>query len=441
MALSITTSSIRKHRPSLPPVGGGTITLSDFSRDRVLFDSGAARGLNMAGVPLSGTATAGAAVQTRAVTETGTPVTGWTTVATAAADGTWAGAITPGRNAAWLRPQVRLAAAPTVTATTVNRFGVGHVWALWGQSELVGILTTNVATGETLAAPDMVQVLGPSLTPSQVRHVTADAPIGTSVTALANALHEIAPGDKFALVFHAVAGAGVDELFDDANAARLWANEVALHQLATADGQSVGLASMSWFADPRSQGPTYGEVMHRLMFGRTVAGTPITFPATMPGGYQAAWTASHYWGELYDYAHTRWLPYGPHRFDITQDMRNALLKRADGLADQAIGAIPIIRASWRTAVAASAEPALLPLGIEPLSYLNGYASGSTWTDTPHPGNQSIHGAPRWARYTALALAQGWPISPCRSSTSPHGRRMARISRSGRAPGRSPRRAG
>ena len=392
-------------RAIAPPQGGVVITLADFSRDRVVFDSGAARGVNSGLVALSGTATAGQTVQARAMTETGAAVTGWATVATAAAGGAWSGTMAVPRNAAWLRAQVRLAAAPAVTATTINRFGVGHVIALWGQSELAGILVETAASGEVLAADDRVQVLGPSASPTQVRHVSAAAPISSSVVALANALHDITPDDKFALVFHCVSGTGWDELFDDTNMGRSWPNEVALHETATADGQSVGLATMSWFADPRGQGSTYGEVAHRLMFGRTVAGEAVTFPAVMPGGWTPNWTANHHWGDLYDYALTRWLPYGPHRFDITVDMRNALV-RADGVTDAAIGGIPINRASWRTMIAASAEPALLDLGIEPLSYLNGHASGASWTDTPHPGTLSVHGKPRWARYTAIAMAQG-----------------------------------
>ena len=405
MALSITNGSIRRNRAARPPVTGGTITIGDFTRDKTLFDSGAARGLNAASVPLSGTATAGAVIQARAVTEAGTAVTGWTNIATAAGDGLWSGDLTAERSATWLRPEVRLASSPAVVATTANRFGVGHVWALWGQSELAGILSETAASGEALAADDMVQVLGPTKTLA-VQHVTTATPITSSVVAMANALHEIAPNDKFALVFHCVSGTGWDETFDDSKTARSWADDLALHQLATADGQSVGLASMSWFADPRSQGPTYGEVAHQLMFGRTVAGAPITFPALMDGKWAPNWTADHYWGDIYDYSLTRWLPYGPHRFDITQDMQNALLKRSDGTADAAIGAIPYCRTAWRNMVSASTEPALLDLGIEPMSYLNGYVSGSAWTDISHPGRYSEHGKPRWARHTALAMAQG-----------------------------------
>lgn len=388
-----------------PPIVNGTITISDFSRDKTLFDSGAALGLNAASVPLSGTATAGAVIQARTVTEAGAEVTGWANVATAAGDGSWSAAVTEARSATWLRPEVRLAAAPDVAATTANRFGVGHVWALWGQSELAGMLIETATFGEALAADDMVQVLGPTGSPT-VAHVTAANPVTSSVVAMANALHELAPNDKFALVFHCVAGTGWDETFDDSKAGRSWADDLALHQLATADGQSVGLASMSWFADPRSQGTTYGEVAHQLMFGRTVAGAPITFPATIDGGWSADWTADHYWGDIYDYSLTRWLPYGPHRFDITQDMQNALLKRADGTGDSAIGGIPYCRTAWRDMVAASTEPALLGLGIEPMSYLNGYANGSAWTDVSHPSRYSEHGKPRWARHTAIAMAHG-----------------------------------
>lgn len=112
------------------------VTVSAFSRDRVVFDSGAAVGGTEASVPLSGTATAGRDVEARAVDEDGGQVVGWTRIGGAGADEAWSGTLDVPLTAAWLRPEVRLAGGGAAEAQGTRRFGVGHVIALWGEGAL-----------------------------------------------------------------------------------------------------------------------------------------------------------------------------------------------------------------------------------------------------------------------------------------------------------------
>ena len=450
------------------PQTGGTdvpLTLADFSRDRALFDSGAHLGRDAAAVPLSGTGAPGAAVEARVVTEAGVPVTAWAPLATAGADGRWAATLSAPRHAAWLRPEVRPAADPTAVRTTAHRFGSGHVWALWGQSEVARLWSGYGSQTPPVPVPDdeAVQMIwhdassGAGADGVRHHHVTDADPHTAAFAAMAATLSALRPGEKFALVHHTVPGTDFRSLMnegDDRHDRRPWPNDQALHAYATADGQQIGVAAASWFASPGSLGSSYGEVFYAYAAGRRLDGSPLTIPGdnAIAGG---TYHLDHSWAELYDYAHTRWVPYGPHRFDITGDMRSATQVQPDpwdasetyrrgrfvayggrlyrSQYDGNVGQTPSgtaastdawahttdtpqynlrnkerARQSWR---ALSADPrsadVFLPAGLEPLAYQNGFrhADGS-WTDLTHPAPSSEDGVPRLARLTALALAQG-----------------------------------
>jgi hypothetical protein len=230
---------------------------------------------------------------------------------------------------------------------------------------------------------------------------------------MANALIAARPGEKFALLFHSVPGTDPRDLVDDGQAGRAWAADKALHDFACADGQSVGIAAMSWFAAPRALAGSYGEALFPLFSGKTLAGAAVTIPGTIAysGG---SYHADHWFGELYDYARTRWVAYGPHRFDIGQDMQDAT-HALGGAADGGLIAIQSCRASWRAMLASPHATMFLPLGIEPTTYVNGYADGAGgWTDAPHPAGNSSDGAARWAVLTANAVLRAaglaaWPV--------------------------------
>lgn len=393
------------------------VTVANFSRDRTLFDSGAAFGRAVADIPLSGSGTAGRTVEARAVStdDGGASGTAWAEIGIVGENGTWSGTISVPRGASWFRAQVRVKESPHVVAQTANRFGVGHVFAIWGQSEVERIASTfyDNTAAPAVADDEAVQIfLGAASVPS--RHlVTTAAPYSAGVAALADTLIAARPGEKFAIVFQAVAGTDPRALVNDSDPDRMWSADKALHDFACADGQHVGIAAMSWFASPRGLAANYGEALFPLFSGKTLAGAPVAIPGTIshPGG---SFHADHWFGELYDYARTKWAAYGPHRFDIAADMQDAT-HLAGGTNEAALIAIQGCRQGWRAMVASPQATMFLPQGIEPVTYVNGYDNGAGgWTDTPHPAGNTPDGTQRWARLTALAILraaglQSWPV--------------------------------
>ena len=205
ITLSALTLDQRPAGSSSPGPAPGTISISGFSRDRTIFDSGAGFGRALADIPLHGGGTAGEIVEARAVSldDGGATTTAWADVATADAGGLWSGTITVPRSTSWFRPEVRLKAHPGVAAQGADRFGVGHVIAIWGQSEPDRIISTfhNATTPPAVADPEAVQIFhGAAATPA--RHpVTNAAPLTAGAAALAATLISARPGEKFAVIF------------------------------------------------------------------------------------------------------------------------------------------------------------------------------------------------------------------------------------------------
>lgn len=414
ITLSALTIDPRRVGGSTPAPNLGSVTLASFSADRVIFDSGAGVGLAEADIPLSGTSTAGEVVQARAVSldDGGATTTAWADLATADPGGVWSGTITVPRSASWFRPEVRLKAQPSVAAQGAHRFGVGHVIAIWGQSEPDRIISAfhNTTTPPAVDDPEAVQILhGAAATP--LRHfVTNAAPLAAGAAALAATLIAERPGEKFAVIFHTVPGTDPRELVDDTNPGRSWAADKALHDFATADGQHVGLAAMSWFAAPGSLGSAYGEAMFPLFSGKTIAGATVTFPATISYGAGLSYHADHWFGELYDYTRTRWVPYGPHRFDIDAEMQDAT-HLLGGAVQSNLANKQAARQSWRAMLALPAATMFLPAAVEPVTYVNGFDDGAGgWTDFSHPAGNTPDGIQAWARLTAHAILRSAGLS-------------------------------
>ena len=414
ISLSSVTLNLRPSGASGPGPLPGTVSVAAFSRDRTIFDSGAGVGLAEADIPLSGTGTAGEVVQARAVSldDGGATTTAWADVATVDGGGNWAGTMTAPRSASWFRPEVRLKTRPGVAAQGANRFGVGHVIAIWGQSEPDRILSAfyDNTPAPAVADPEAVQVFnGAAATPA--RHfITTAQPLTAAMAALAGTFIAERPGEKFAVIFHTVPGTDPRGLVNDSDLGRNWADDKALHDFATADGQHVGLVAMSWFASPGSFGQSYGEAMFPLFAGTTITGAAITFPATISYGAGLSYRADHWFGEFYDYARTRWVPYGPHRFDIDADMRDAT-HYSDGSQQFNLVNKELVRQSWREMLALPAATMFLPLSIEPITYINGYDDGAGgWADFAHPAGNTPDGTSAWARLTAHAILQSSGLS-------------------------------
>ena len=417
-----------------PPAPSETITVAAFSRDRTLFDGGATFGRARASVPLSGSAAPGRGVEARAVAEDGAPATGWVRVATADEGGAWSGAIEVPRSTAWLAPEVRVAERPGLAARG-TRFGVGHVIAIWGQSEIHQMLLPHQDQAGRAAIPDdTYQVIhhrrefdadahrGTGAAGVLVKHLTSDDPMTGAVSCICDTLHAIRPGEKVALVFQAVAGTSFQDLLDDgASAKREWVDDEAVHRFATADGQHVGAALMSWFASPRGLGGGYGEALFPALFGVDRDGNPVSAPVDHEYHFGTTRTIhyDHLIADLYDFAHTRWVPVGPHRFETDRDLVDA-----DTYAEAPTRAtgqerIEDCRIAWRAMVANPAHGgACLPIAVEPLNYSNGEDGDPEgpggWGDITHPSADTLDGLGLKGRLFAHAWARGcgftdWPV--------------------------------
>ncbi len=417
--IHLSSLGLRSLRPAtttvLPP--SETIFVAPMSRDRSLFDSGAAFGRTTAVVPASGSGTPGFTVQIRAATtdDGGAGSTVWSDLALIGPEGTWSGTVTAPRSASWYRIEARLKEKQGIKAQSATRFGVGHILAIWGQSEVERILSTfyNNTAAPAVLDPEAVQIItGAASTPARA-FVTTATPQTAAAATLANTLIAARPGEKFAVIFHSVPGTDPRDLVDDGQSGRSWAADKALHDFACADGQSVGIAAMSWFASPRALAANYGEALFPLFSGKTLSGTPVTIPGTIsyPGG---SYHADHWFGELYDYQKTKWVPYGPHRFDVTYDLQDAT-HLVGGATDAGLTAIQACRASWRAMLASPHATMFQPFGIEPLTYVNGFDDGAGgWTDVTHPAGNTADGTSRWAKLTAHAILRSvglasWPV--------------------------------
>ncbi|MCX8507729.1 MAG: hypothetical protein ORN49_02425 [Rhodobacteraceae bacterium] len=403
-SLSFSTVSARTGRTAAP---SGTVTVTPFSADRIIYDSRAAFGANAANIPLAGAGTAGQIVEARAqsVDDGGATSTAWAEIATIGAGGSWSGSLTVPRSASWYRPEVRLKASPGVLALGANRFGVGHVLAIWGQSEFEYI-TNPFYSGGTLAAvadPEAVQIYyGASGSPAR-QFVSTASPLTNACAALAASLIATRPGEKFAVILQAVAGTDPRALVDDTDPSRNWANDKALHDLATADGRTVGLVTMSWFASPQGLAASYGEFMIQLIAKKTLAGADAFIPGTITYTGGSA-RADHWFGELYDYTKTKWVIEGPHRFDIDADMIDAT-HLVGGAIVQKWKNIELCRQSWRAMLTSPAATMFLPAGLDAVTYSNGRSDGAGgWTDMPHP-SPTADGSPALAQLTVLGMLQ------------------------------------
>lgn len=137
--------------------GGGPLSITAFPRDYLIYDSGGAVGLNYATIPVSGTGPIGFVIEARAVSTalSGLGTTAWTNIATVGAGGTYLGVLDVPLARPWLKLETRLQAAPTTVAQTANRFAVGMVAALWGQSEKARCWLTNI---DTLPIPALTTI-------------------------------------------------------------------------------------------------------------------------------------------------------------------------------------------------------------------------------------------------------------------------------------------
>ena len=399
-----------------------TLALTEFARDRTVFDSGAAFGRDAARVPLSGRAPPGTAIEARAVAA-GSPdarpdpalapdgATPWQRIATADAAGAWSGWLEGvARAPGWWRAEIRATAAPGSVTRMQARFAAGHVIDVWGQSEWHRAVLPGFAglrAAEPLHDPEALQVsyvaaAGAGYGKAENRKhawITDATPVSSHMTALSNALAALRPGEKFHIVFHVASGTSKADMARDAPSGRRFerqfADDLALHRFAYPEGEGPGLAMESWDNADASRPDEFVPLTLRVVAGINPDGSPHVLGKNG--------VDHHLFPELYDPDRTVWAILGPHRFDVPGFERKIPVMRA-GLAalfDPA-GSANVLAGS----------PVRFHRGLEPLTYLNGRMDG---TDLSHPntGDEAGDGMHRLMRLTAAGAVEALGLAPFR----------------------------
>ncbi len=288
-------------------------SISAFSRDRTLFDSGSAVGRDSAEIPLSGTAGPGAALEARIVTDDNQQVEPWTDIAVADGSGNWSGSVFTGQNADWMRPQVRLKSAPDAVAQTSNRFGVGMIFVFSEQSngarivnDYDGLMVNGAIQAGPILDPEAFQfieidsrgevtgadtgVVGP------FRFITDTNRYTKPLAEMASILTRNAPGQKVLMIADVKSGVGQDATLNDNDATRSFEVVRSLFDKVTADGATVGGFVLSHTNGVIGSAENYAEYIAQAFLNRNLDGTVFasSYPATISNGR----IVHHSWSEI-----------------------------------------------------------------------------------------------------------------------------------------------
>lgn len=243
------------------------------------------------------------------------------------------------------------------------------------------------------------------------RFVSNAAPYTAAISSVANTYLAERPGEKVCIVFHAKATTGFADLFNDSDATRYWADDLALHNYVCSSGVNVGVASMSWFGAPNALGQEYGRALFELATGlnfTTGAALGVNGSSqrlVLQGDAQQI-TCDHLWSDIYDYAKTKWLISGPQRFepDATSGSLQDATHKVGGAAHTVGVDIQDARTSLRAMLLDAKATMFLGDVQEPFAYENGYSPGAgAWTDISNPSDVSVDGLLRFGRLFAHAL--------------------------------------
>lgn len=385
-------------------VAGGVLTITDLSRDKVVYDTGAAFGRANTDVPLRGTGTPGRVVQARAVAQGsgGQPTTGWVDVATIGAGGEWSGALpaVPLSTTYWIA-EARLKNETGVTAAHSNRFATGHRIIHFGQSEdAMGYNSFHSQTPvPTIVDEDAltvfwyVQTFGevqpPNVLPAQ--RITNATPMTASMAAFSNVLAAMRPGEKVALIGHTLSGTSFMSMVNDSSQGRDWLWDKALADYANMDGDTGGVLTSSWYAAPSQLGSAYGETWAAILTKKQANGSEVTIPGTITArSYNNSLVttdADHWIGELYDIdgGKYRFVPQGAHAFIPSEDLLNATTF-ADGTSQFNLVNKGRASTSMRETIANPVYGNFFTaLMMNKNAHSTGFANGSGgWIDGAHP---------------------------------------------------------
>ncbi|SFG83015.1 hypothetical protein SAMN04488020_104125 [Palleronia marisminoris] len=416
-----------------------TVMAEPFGESPAIFDSGAARGVNSADIPLSGTSDAldGAQVEARIVRSAdGVEVHPWATIATVTG-GAWSGAFPFAmRNAHRLRAELRVAGESVITRMG-DEFLVGHVVCLIGQSEDSRMFHPVFDDRRYQTVPSFAEnslfVLtwadhgaGGSYGANGIVPVSQAAPLTASLAHFAAVFAANAPGEPLLLIDATEQGTSRTALVDDSNPDRDWQATLAdAVEIVRGYGGDVGVVMDTWTASDSAPGDNFRVRFHPVYSGARIDGSVFPLGGVMSDG-GTSYRIDHFlWdltghardAALFDAGVTKLAFHGPHRFeDFTMDAQGNYIP---GLRAQKQDTRMSIRAM---AADPQLAPIMRPRGPEILLYQNGTPTTATewdgirfaesfdpepnawvnWADAAHPSAYTDDGLPARARHTAVA---------------------------------------
>ena len=389
-----------------------TIEITEFSRDKAPFDSGAGRKKNSARIPFKvvvqnaqNQPIPGAVVEGRIVTVTGQPVVPWKVIGTTNSKGEAQGNLYTQRHPEYLQREVRIRGNNQVTDQSENSFGVGHTIIIFAQSNLdqgfnkyhgkipkPKSLSVGMVQHYYHDRDDGTKVANPRVGAKYIRRW--DTGVSDSVdvtgwpTAFANALTESRPGEKFFIAWHVHAGTSYEDMVSNGGK-RSPQVEKALADYFYADGQDRGgIAGGAWTHTPRRFGEFFDESHFPIFFKRTADGNPIDIPNLIPWGHKLdKELAADYWiGDWYDLNYLTYSFQDPHQFADAQDPSKSAYENTNRIR-QAIRDL----VKNPHAVDFNGDSAILPIYMGALNYAIGERKGDIFDDTIHPANNTPDG--------------------------------------------------
>lgn len=358
---------------TVPTQNTASVTLTEFSRDKTTFDSGFHRGLNRADIPVSGISDAadGAVIEARLVayhdkTDVATGfATPWADVATLGmGTGLWFGVVSGPRNVGTeYRAQARVKGSSAPAAQMTNRCRVGHVWALWEQSnyERLWYAVSDASLFDAFinggAYEGDVQFVGrqsgdpvngySAVSIDSSTTGVGQSPGSPSMVAVANAFSSARPGEKLMFVAQTKQGSGLRAALSstaefDAGSysglasgfTRNYSTDYGIHLSAIADGSKIGAVIVpGWY---ESNAPIQALIQTHIngFLGKEMDGSKISIATrdiprvavrTYPDGshgdldgfdlrnaYDPNGDASPKTGGIYDMDYSVFLFLGPH---------------------------------------------------------------------------------------------------------------------------------
>jgi hypothetical protein len=199
-------------------------------------------------------------------------------------------------------------------------------------------------------------------------------------------------GVPTAYLHHTVSGTGFGDLFNsNMTDARSWNDDLAIHNMACADGAHVDVFTSSWYAGPQGSGLYYGDIIYELSAKKNVTtGTALSSGAVVPTtnpGVSGGATASTFWADIYNYTKTRYVV-SWHMRQGTVDHVNSF-RHASGIEFMCKNYYRCGYSASAIVAAKTADNVFTSWGGDVINYEVGTLSGNM--DNVHPAGDTLDG--------------------------------------------------